>query len=112
MKFKSTKKAVMNSNSHVICVGNGMLQYLLMLETPVAYTARAEGVASEIYLFNGDAISTGNAPFGNVKPSSEVIKKYEDEAKDIHETCVGTYELKCIMMKRLIKQFISEVTGV
>ena len=60
MKFKTTQKAVNAGFYKRICVGYCNIQTLLAFENPVAYTARREGWAADIYdMGGGVAIITG-----------------------------------------------------
>ena len=109
MKYKTTKKAINNGFNTVICVGYCNLQHLLNYESASAYTARAEGWAADVYEFGGVAIVTGYAPFGNVRPSYDVIRRYDDQARGIlYET--RSYETRDAL-RSLIDAFIEEVTA-
>lgn len=100
MKFKTTKKAVMNGYYKVIKVGYCSLQSLLKYENEIAYTTRAEGWGADIYQFGSVAISTGYAPFGNVTPSYEINQKYENMAMKANNKSE---------LDELIKRYIDEV---
>lgn len=78
MKYKTTRKAIMNNYNKVIRIGYCNLHNLLYYQTPSAYTTRQEGWGADIYHVNIDiAIATGYAPFGNVKPKYDTLRKYE-----------------------------------
>ncbi len=84
MKYRVSKKQVTNGYNNIISVPYCRLQTLLSCEKAEAYTERREGWAADIYGFDTDgAIATGNAPFGNIKPSTELMEKYEEEAREI-----------------------------
>ena len=83
MKYKTTKKAVMQGYYKVISVSYCSLQHLLHYEREIAYTTRAEGWGADVYQFGSTAIVTGYAPFGDVRPSYDLNKKYDDMARDI-----------------------------
>ena len=108
MKFKTTKKAIMTKFNKIIAVPYCGLQYLLSYESPVAYTANREGWASDIYYMGGEVvIVTGYAPFGNVRPSRDLLKKYENKAMEIFSD--SNWEKKPYLLKDLQKEFIEEV---
>ena len=110
MKFKTTKKAINANYSTIICVGYCSLQHLLNCQDAAAYTVRAEGWGCDIYTFGGIAISTGYAPFGNIRPKYEIIKKYDDEAATFcYDNTIPHAERK-ERLYALVKQFIAEVT--
>lgn len=108
MKFKTTKKAIMNGYDNVISVSYGSLQRLLSCEREIAYTTRAEGWAADIYVFYNTAIVTGYAPFGNFKPSHELCLKYNDRAEEIRN---NGYDTEAKDLRELIDSFIEEVTN-
>jgi len=64
MKFKTTKKAIMNSGSRVYSIDYCNLQYLLRPYAPIAYTAGVYGWNADIYYIDGVYIVTGYRPFG------------------------------------------------
>lgn len=102
MKFKTTQKAIKANYNTIICVPYCGLQNLLKYESPVAYTERREGWAADIYdMGGGVAIVTGYAPFGNVRPSYELLDKYRYSTK-LNDTRNKLRELQAA--------FIEEVT--
>lgn len=109
MKYRTTKKAINSGFNKVLCVGYCDLQHLLQYESASAYTARREGWAADVYEFGGVAIVTGYAPFGNIRPSYDVIRKYDDEARGIlyNTRCNETRD----KLRALIDAFIEEVTA-
>ena len=110
MKFKTTKKAIRANYNTIIAVGYCSLQNLLDCQQPAAYTVRAEGWGADIYTFGGVAIVTGYAPFGNVRPKYDLVKKYDDEAAKLCNYTIPYAERKDKLYD-LIKQFIAEATN-
>lgn len=108
MKYKTTKREVMNGYATVICVGYCNLQTLLKYENEAAYTARREGWAADIYDFGPVAIVTGYAPFGNIRPAWDLCRKYEKAAEQIAYNNHLTYEAQKAQLSALIKEFIQE----
>ena len=109
MKYRTTKKDIMNGYSNIICVGYCSLQNLLNCESETAYTTRQEGWAADIYDFGSTAIVTGYAPFGNIRPGYELCQKYEKAAEKFRYDYELTYPERKEQLKKLIKQFIQEV---
>ena len=84
MKYRTTKKAVIQGHNNCICVNYCGLQTLLQHIPPAAYTVRREGWAADIYeLPGGNCIVTGYAPFGNIRPSYDTMREYEKKAESI-----------------------------
>lgn len=111
MKYKTTKKAVMAGYADKISVGYCDLQSLLYMESPVAYTARREGWSADIYAFGDTAIVTGYAPFGNVRPSYDLIRMYEKESESIRFNYDLDHDTKRALLRTLLARFVAEVTA-
>lgn len=90
MKLKTTRKAIKEAFSHVLKLSYCELQCTLKTADldPIAYTARAEGWASDIYdvsdyspLSGSVAISTGYAPFGDTRLNYKITDAAERIAR-------------------------------
>lgn len=108
MKVQTTKKAVKNSYRKIVCVGYCNLQKLLVLEKPVAYTAGVYGWNADIYDLDGIALVTGYRPFGDINPSLELTRKYEQEATEVIYT-MHNHEMQKKALKDLLNSFLEEV---
>lgn len=112
MKFLATQKAIKENFQAVIVVPYCGLQNLLNYNSPIAYTKRREGWAADIYdMGGGVAISTGYVPFGNVRPSYEVVKRYENAAEKVRYNYSLKWEEQREQLKTLQREFIVEVCG-
>ena len=110
MKVKTTKKAVLGHYNKIICVPYCCLQSLLSCESPVAYTARREGWAADIYdMGGGVAIVTGYSPFGGVRPSRELLARYDTAAKKICEYYSFDYGKCKARLRGAIREFMEGV---
>lgn len=110
MKFKTTKKEVMNGYHVVICVGYCSLQSLLSCKRETAYTTRREGWAADVYEISPSvAIVTGYAPFGNVRPDYSITQRYEEAAMRVCDT-VLTWGEREKQLDDLLNNFVKEVT--
>lgn len=109
MNIKFTKKELMKNYKNVICVGYCDLQYLLDYTRKIGHTERAEGWAADIYEINNNTIiSTGYAPFGNIKPDYKVTRQYEAEALKLHcETSSGEKLKK--KLEKLLQKYVKEI---
>jgi hypothetical protein len=84
MKFKTTKKEVLNGYRYVISEGYCTLQHLLYYSNPIAYTSGVYGWNCDVYeIRSGVAISTGYRPFGNVKPDYKLAREYDNKALEL-----------------------------
>lgn len=111
MKFKATQKEIKANFNTIMYVPYCELANLLSYESPVAYTVRREGWAADIYdMGGGVAIVTGYAPFGNVRPSYELRKRYETQAKKIRYNYSLSWKEQREQLEQLTRAFIEEVT--
>ena len=111
MKFRTTQKAIRENYNTIICVPYCGLQNLLNHESPVAYTVRREGWAADIYdMGGGVAIVTGYAPFGKIRPSYELRKRYETDAEKIRSNPSISWTERREHLRQLARTFIEEVT--
>ena len=111
-KVKTTQKAIKEAYQNVIAVGYCNLQSLLdfFYDKERYYTVRKEGWGSDVYDFGNVAISTGYAPFGNVRPNYELTQKYEHKAQELRSISLlkTTYPEKRKEAEELIIKFIKE----
>lgn len=111
-KVKTTQKAIKEAYQNVIAVGYCNLQSLLdfFYDKERYYTVRREGWGSDVYDFGNVAISTGYAPFGNVRPNYELTQKYEHKAQELRSISLlkTTYPEKRKEAEKLIAEFIKE----
>ena len=109
MKFRTTQKEIKANFDKIISVPYCSLQNLLNWESPVAYTTRREGWAAYIYdMGGGVAIVTGYAPFGNVRPAYELLKRYEKQAEKIRYDYSLSWAEQRAKLRQLAKEFIAE----
>ena len=112
MKFRVTQKEIKANFDKIISDPYCSLQNLLYCESPVAYTARREGWAADIYdMGGGVAIVTGYAPFGNIRPAYELRERYETQAEAIHYNYRISWEEQREQLRQLAKEFIAEATN-
>ena len=112
MKFRVTQKEIKANYDKIISVPYCGLQILLCNESPVAYTARREGWAADIYdMGKGVAIVTGYAPFGNIRPAYELRERYEKQAKAVRYDYPLSWVEQREKLRQLAKEFIAEATN-
>lgn len=105
-KIKTIQKEMKNRFKKIVCTGYCELQHLLNYQTPIYYTTRREGWASDIYIFDDIAISTGYAPFGNITVDYDTIQKYEIAAEKIQYNYNLDYQQRKKKVNSLLKKFI------
>lgn len=110
MKYKTTQKAIKENYSNIICIGYCHFQQLLSGKEPIAYTTRREGWAADIYEINPTTvIVTGYAPFGNIHPTYEIIKQYENLANQVKYASLIDWNEKKERLNILINEFVNTI---
>lgn len=111
MKFKTTKKAIMNNYRYILNVGYCDLQHLLKYKSPIAYTCGVYGWNADIYQVNSNfAICTGYRPFGNVKSNYSYNKVKEHYAETILHAHDVPYEDKKKYIETALQELIDYYT--
>ena len=115
MKYVTTKRNVvsMYGSNNIIEVGYCGLQTLLSRETPECYTSGTYGWNADVYDFGDIAICTGYRPFGGIKASYDIVRKYEDKARELFDELFKTgqyWDSTRETFLPLIREFIAEVT--
>lgn len=106
MKYKTTRKAIVNGSVNVKCAGYCDLSHLLHYHEAVAYTAGVYGWNFDAFEVYGLTICTGyrNMPGSRL----EGIREYEEKARAIindWETYKGNYEAKKEAVEKLLQEF-------
>jgi hypothetical protein len=110
MKFKTTRKAITNGYKTIVSIGYCNAQHLFRYEDPIAYTTRAEGWGADVYQVGSVAIVTGYAPFGNIRPDYDLVRKYDREAEAICSSSSFDWNTAKVEARALLERFIKEVT--
>ena len=103
MKFKTTRKAIVNGSVNVKCAGYCDLQYLLRYHDPIAYTCGVYGWNFNVYEVYGVTICTGyrNMPGKRL----EKIGEYEHQAESIVNDRNIPYDERVEKVEALLKEF-------
>ena len=106
MKYRTTKKAVMNGYDNVICVGYCDLQHLLnAFGDPVAFTAGTHGWYADVYQITPHtAIVTGYQAFGNIKADYEFDRELNQRIWSYNDWSDKIAAAK-IAMKELLEHY-------
>ena len=105
MKIKVTQKEVKSAHKYVISVPYCNLQRTLSREMPFGYTIRREGWGSDVYGISPEiAISTGYAPFGNIRVGADMTARYEAAAEKI----LDYYRFDGVKAERRLHELVNE----
>lgn len=107
-KIKTTQKEIKSVYTNVVAIGYCNLQNLLNYFTPQCYTVRKEGWASDVYDFGATAISTGYAPFGNIRIDYDTLQHYDKIGEKLRCDSVLTWQAKKKKARELINKMIKE----
>lgn len=103
MKFKSTKKEIMQRFKKVIKVPYCKAQNLTRFLDPIAYTSGIYGWSADIYdLGYGVALCTGYKPFGE-SINSDILADLEEKARVIGYSSMP-YEKKIAQVAKLLEK--------
>lgn len=110
MKVRVTRKEVLSNYTNVIRIGYCDLQYMLTHRDANFYTAGIYGWNANIYeIDHATAIVTGYRSFGDIRPSYELVKAFNDKARAIYHDMDMSHYAKCYQLDNLIAEFVEEV---
>lgn len=103
MKYKTTRKAVVNGSVNVRCAGYCDLSDLLRNHSPIAYTCGVYGWNFDVFEVYGVTICTGyrNMPGKRL----EGIREYEKKAREIWDNYSMPYETQKEETEKLLQEF-------
>lgn len=104
MKYKTTRKAIVNGSVNVRCAGYGDLSYLLRNHSPIAYTCGVYGWNFDVFEIYGVTICTGyrNMPGKQLDGVAEYEKK---KAREIWGNYSMPYEEQKEKTEILLQEF-------
>lgn len=106
MKFKTTRKAIVNGSTKLVCAGYCDLQTLLRNHSPIAYTSGVYGWNFDVYEVNGLTICTGYRGMPGRRANN--IGEYERKARAIMDEYTRNYEERCADVENLLNEFIAQ----
>ena len=109
MKFKTTRRAVVEGSARLVSAGYCDLQTLLRNHAPVAYTCGVYGWNFDVYEAYDLTICTGyrNMP----GPTAHGIREYESAARSIMDDPNRTWEEKNARVEELLREFCAQADG-
>lgn len=112
MDNRTTKKFIKNNFTNVISLPYCAMQSLFNNTERNFYTADTLGWASDVFIINNTtAVVTGYRPFGNVHPSYDMMKFYENAAREIRKEYgngICGYEELLTRLRGLAWDFVGE----
>lgn len=113
MKFKTTRKAIVNGTnpSTLFSCGYCDMQSLLRNHEPIAYTCGVYGWNFDVYSVYGLTITTGYRNTCGKRIPWETLRSYEKEASAVSNDWNMPYEQKTEAIEALLKQFCSMLKG-
>ena len=106
MKFKTTRKAIVEGSVKLVCAGYCDLQTLLRNHSPIAYTSGIYGWNFDVYEVNGLTICTGYRGMPGRRANN--IGEYERKARAIMDEYSRNYEERCADVEKLLGEFIAQ----
>ena len=106
MKYKTTRKAIVNGSTNIVCAGYCDLSALLRNHSPIAYTCGIYGWNFDVYEIDGLTICTGYRGMPGRRANN--IREYEDRARAIMEDYSRDYDSRCAAVEKLLHDFIKQ----
>lgn len=100
MKFKTTRKAIVNGSTNIVCAGYCDLQILLHNHSAIAYTCGVYGWNFDVYEVYGLTICTGYRGMPGRRANN--IGEYERKARTIMDDYKRNYEERCADVEKSI----------
>ena len=106
MKFKTTRKAIIEGSSNIVSAGYCDLAHLLWYHSPIAYTSGIYGWNFDVYEIDGLTICTGYR--GMPGRTANGIREYEQKAKTIVNDYKKPHEERREELEALLKEWIAQ----
>ncbi len=106
MKFKTTRKAIVNGSSNIVCAGYCDLFHLLKNHSPIAYTCGVYGWNFDVYEIEGLTICTGYRGMPGRRANN--IGEYEKKARLIMAEYSNPYEERPAAVEKLLHEWIAQ----
>lgn len=110
MKYKTTRKAVMEGFRTVLSVGYCDAQTLLIGLEPEAYTCGVYGWNADVYrIGSGIALVTGYRPFG--RNVIGTVRDFERRARAVYDDWNVPHGDRLDALEKLREEFVAAVTS-
>ena len=106
MKYKTTRKAIVNGYNNIVSVGYGGLQNLLSIADPIAYTSGTYGWNFDVYSIDGLTICTGYRGMPGRRANNAA--EYDKKAEAIRYNYEMPWDDRVAAIKELIAEFVQQ----
>nr|DAF49273.1 MAG TPA: hypothetical protein [Caudovirales sp. ctrNG92] len=106
MKFRTTRKAIVNGSARIVYSGYCELSNLLRNHSPIAYTCGVYGWNYDVYVINGLTVCTGYR--GMPGRYANNIIEYEAKARLIMDEYSKPYEERAAAVEKLLHEWIAQ----
>lgn len=106
MKYKTTRKAIVDGCSNIISIGYCDAAHLLRTVDPSAYTCGVYGWNFDVYHVNGLTICTGYR--GMPGRTANNVREYEKKARAIWEDYSRPYSERRADVEKLLEEFCGQ----
>lgn len=103
MKYKTTRKAVVNGSTYLRCAGYCDLSYLLRNHEPIAYTCGVYGWNFDVFEVYGLTICTGYRGMPGTR--LQAIGEYEEKARSVWKNYSKPYEERKQETETILQEF-------
>ena len=113
MKFKTTRKAIVNgTNPHLLFrCGFCDMHYLLRNHSPIAYTCGVYGWNFDVYSVHDIVITTGYRNMCGKPIKWEFLREYERKAKSVFDDYSVPYDVRMEQIESVLIEFIQKLKG-
>lgn len=109
MKYKTTRKAVVNGSTNIIRAGYCSLATLLKYHEPVAYTCGVNGWNFDVYEVYGVTICTGHRGMPGRSAYGAIL--YEELAQNVAHDYSKSWDERREEVEELLKRFCADNGG-
>lgn len=107
IKFRITRKELLQNKNICRAIGYCDAQFLLQFHSPIAYNAGTYGWNFDVYFINGYYITTGYQQM--VGERAKNVKEYESKAEKIYYDRNISYEEKQDQIEKLLIEFTRQM---
>lgn len=107
MKYRTTRKAIVNGSAHMISIGYCDAASLLINHQPIAYTAGVYGWNFDVYEIDGVTICTGYR--GMPGRCAYDVREWDRKARAILDDYNRPFEERRAEVENLLHEYLAQV---